>query len=93
LLFFFARQTLLTQRSKYTDIQGKMKKKKIENVLLARDIEKLEELLITKKNLINTNNTLLQNWQKEVNTHTHTYECSINVSFFINPGPGYCTNY
>lgn len=51
-----------------------MKKKKLENGLLARDIERLEEQLITKKNLITTNNTLLQNWQKEVNIYIYIYK-------------------
>lgn len=57
---------LLTERSKYGEIQEKMKKKKLENGLLARDIERLEEQLFTKKAQITNNNALLQYWQKEV---------------------------
>lgn len=57
---------LLSERSKYGDIQEKMKKKKLENGLLARDLERLEEQLLNKKNQINRNNLLLQYWQKEV---------------------------
>ncbi len=57
---------LLTERSKYGDIQEKMKKKKLENGLLARDIERLEEQLLTKKAQVTNNNALLQYWQKEV---------------------------
>ena len=57
---------LLRERSKYDDIQNKMENKKLENGLLAREIEKLEEKLLTKKTQITTNNALLQYWQKEV---------------------------
>ena len=57
---------LLTERGKYGDIQEKMKKKKLENGLLAREIERLEEQLLTKKAQITNNNALLQYWQKEV---------------------------
>jgi hypothetical protein len=57
---------LLTERSKYGDIQEKMKKKKLENGLLAREIERLEEQLLTKKAQITNNNAFLQYWQKEV---------------------------
>ncbi|CAF4270867.1 unnamed protein product, partial [Adineta steineri] len=56
---------LLSGRSKYAEIQEKMKKKKLENGLLAREIEKLEEQLVTKKAQITNNNALLQYWQKE----------------------------
>ncbi len=42
-----------------------MKKKKLENGLLAREIERLEEQLLTKKAQITNNNALLQYWQKE----------------------------
>ena len=61
-----ASRMLFTQRSKYADIQEKTKKKKLENGLLARDIERLEEQLSKKKAQITNNNTLLQFWQKEV---------------------------
>ena len=57
---------LFTQRSKYAEIQEKTKKKKLENGLLARDIERLEEQLSKKKGQITKNNTMLQFWQKEV---------------------------
>ena len=57
---------LLTERSKYGEIQEKMKKKKLENGLLARELEKLEEKVLTKKAQITNNNALLQYWQKEV---------------------------
>ena len=57
---------LLTERSTYREIQEKMKKKKLENGLLARDIERLEEQLLTKKAQITNNNALLHYWQKEV---------------------------
>jgi hypothetical protein len=59
---------LLSERSKYGDIQEKMKKKKLENGLLAREIERLEDQLLTKKAQITNNNALLQYWQKEVGT-------------------------
>ncbi|CAF1143273.1 unnamed protein product [Rotaria sordida] len=59
------RRMLLSDRSKYGEIQEKMKKKKLENGLLARDIERLEEQLLTKKTQITNNNALLQYWQKE----------------------------
>jgi len=65
ILYFYSRM-LLTERSKYGDIQEKMKKKKLENGLLAREIERLEEQLLTKKAQITNNNALLQYWQKEV---------------------------
>jgi hypothetical protein len=55
---------LLTERSKYGDILEKMKK--LENGLLAREIERLEEQLLTKKAQITNNNAFLQYWQKEV---------------------------
>lgn len=58
---------LLNERSKYGDILGKMKKKKLENGLLAREVEKLEEQLSNRKAQIISNHTLLQRWQKEVN--------------------------
>jgi len=57
---------LLTERSKYGEIQEKMKKKKLDNGLLAREVERLEEQLLTKKTQITNNNALLQYWQKEV---------------------------
>ena len=57
---------LLSGRSKYGDIQEKMKKKKLENGLLAREIEKLEEQLSSRKAQIINNHALLQHWQKEV---------------------------
>jgi hypothetical protein len=57
---------LINERSKYGDIQEKMKKKKLENGLLAREVERLEEQLLTKKAQITNNNALLQYWQKEV---------------------------
>ncbi|CAF3303105.1 unnamed protein product [Rotaria sp. Silwood2] len=59
------RRMLLSERSKYGEIQEKMKKKKLENGLLARDIERLEEQLLTKKTQITNNNALLHYWQKE----------------------------
>lgn len=57
---------LLNERSKYGEIQEKTKKKKLENTLLARDIERLEEQLATRRAQILNNNALLQHWQKEV---------------------------
>ncbi|CAF4609028.1 unnamed protein product [Rotaria sp. Silwood1] len=62
---FEKRRMLLSERAKYGEIQEKMKKKKLENGLLARDIERLEEQLLTKKTQITNNNALLQYWQKE----------------------------
>ncbi len=59
---------LLSERSKYGEIQEKMKKKKLENGLLAREIERLEEQLLTKKAQTTNNNALLHYWQKEVET-------------------------
>jgi hypothetical protein len=41
-------------------------KKKLENGLLAREIERLEDQLLTKKAHVTNNNALLQYWQKEV---------------------------
>ncbi|CAF1294696.1 unnamed protein product [Adineta steineri] len=64
-ILFEKRRMLLSGRSKYAEIQEKMKKKKLENGLLAREIEKLEEQLVTKKAQITNNNALLQYWQKE----------------------------
>jgi hypothetical protein len=66
---------LLTERAKYSDIQEKMKKKKLENGLFAREIERLEEQLLTKKAQITNNNALLQYWQKEVD------EIFVEISF------------
>ena len=40
---------LLTERSKYGEIQEKMKKKKLDNGLLAREIERLEEQVLKEK--------------------------------------------
>lgn len=57
---------LLNERSKYSDIQEKMKKKKLDNGLLAREIERLEEQLSSRKAQIINNHALLQHWQKEV---------------------------
>ena len=57
---------LLNERSKYQEIQEKMKKKKLENGLFARDIERLEEQLTAKKAKINKNNLFLQYWEKQV---------------------------
>ncbi|UJR09779.1 hypothetical protein I4U23_014006 [Adineta vaga] len=62
---FEKRRMLLNERSKYGDIQEKVKKKKLENGLLARDVERLEEQLATKKAQIVNNNLRLQYWQKE----------------------------
>ena len=61
---------LLTERAKYREIQEKMKKKKLDNGLLARDIERLEEQLLTKKTQVAKNNVLLAYWQKEVERHS-----------------------
>ncbi|CAF0883727.1 unnamed protein product [Adineta ricciae] len=59
------RRMLLNERSKYQEIQEKMKKKKLENGLFARDIERLEEQLTAKKAKINKNNLFLQYWEKQ----------------------------
>lgn len=79
---------LLNERSKYGDIQEKMKKKKLDNGLLAREIEKLQEKLITKKAQITNNNALLEYWQKEVED-LFSYYLKINIS----SGYGNCTKY
>jgi hypothetical protein len=79
---------LLTERSKYGDIQEKMKKKKLENGLLAREIERLEEKLLTKKAQITNNNALLQYWQKEVKNSFSIYQ-----RLFLSVGNGYCTKH
>ena len=44
-----------------------MKKRKLENELLLRDIERIQEQLLKKKIQITKNNILLKNWQNEVN--------------------------
>lgn len=80
---------LLNERSKYGDIQEKMKKKKLENGLLARDLERLEEQLLNKKNQINRNNLLLQYWQKEV----MKIFVSIEYKSYYSLGNGYRTKY
>ena len=66
-----------------------MKKKKLENGLLAREIEKLEEKLLTKKAQITNNNALLQYWQKEVH---HSFS-QIYRRIFSYLGNVYCTKY
>ena len=60
---------LLNERAKYREIQEKMKKKKLDNGLLARELERLEEQLLTKKTQVTKNNALLAYWEKEVTTH------------------------
>lgn len=62
----FSSRMLLTERSKYNEIHEKMKKKKLENGLLARDIERLEEQLAKKRTQVKKNDLLLQHWQKQV---------------------------
>ncbi|CAF3311754.1 unnamed protein product [Rotaria socialis] len=59
------RRMLIIGRAKYGEIQEKMKKKNLENGLLARDIERLEEQLLNKKTQVTNNNALLQYWQRE----------------------------
>ena len=63
---YISSRMLLNERSKYQEIQEKMKKKKLENGLFARDIERLEEQLTAKKAKINKNNLFLQYWEKQV---------------------------
>jgi len=82
---------LLTERSKYGEIQEKMKKKKLDNGLLAREVERLEEQLLTKKTQITNNNALLQYWQKEVLLFLKKY---INHYYYsVYKGYVYCTKY
>ena len=80
---------LLNERAKYGDIQEKMKKKKLENGLFAREIERYEEQIVTKRAQITNNNALLQYWQKEVE------DILVEISFsnLINQGLGDCSKY
>jgi hypothetical protein len=80
---------LLSERAKYEDIQEKMKKKKLENGLFAREIERYEEQILTKRAQITNNNALLQYWQKEVE------DILVDISFsnLINLGHGDCPEY